>query len=263
MLSRFFGERIGGVRFFEELDRAKADPIGQLRPARADARLPGARLRGHPPHLGRRRGHAAADPAQPLRDAAPREAAPIRELSPRWQGQAIAVAGRARSRSRSGRSARDRRRRCCSALSSSSASCSAAMPRPSASALLAVHPEGRARHRAHASSRAAAAASRRAPTQLSRKVCAARRSRRSTVPGHAGNVIIIRLVDIALFDPGQADGARRVQAADRAHRRACSEKEPGAIKVVGHTDNAPIRTARFPSNFELSRGARQGGRRRS
>jgi len=27
MLSRFFGERIGGVRFFEELDRAKMDPI--------------------------------------------------------------------------------------------------------------------------------------------------------------------------------------------------------------------------------------------
>jgi hypothetical protein len=26
MLSRFFGERVGGVRFFEELDRAKGDP---------------------------------------------------------------------------------------------------------------------------------------------------------------------------------------------------------------------------------------------
>ena len=28
MLSRFFGERIGGVRFFDELDRAKTDPLG-------------------------------------------------------------------------------------------------------------------------------------------------------------------------------------------------------------------------------------------
>ena len=31
MLSRFFGERIGGVRFFEELDRAKADPTSTTR----------------------------------------------------------------------------------------------------------------------------------------------------------------------------------------------------------------------------------------
>jgi type VI secretion system protein ImpK len=30
------------------------------------------------------------------------------------------------------------------------------------------------------------------------------------------------------------------------------EQEGGAIKVVGHTDNVPIRTARFPSNVELS-----------
>ena len=30
------------------------------------------------------------------------------------------------------------------------------------------------------------------------------------------------------------------------------ETEGGAIKVVGHTDSVPIRTARFPSNVELS-----------
>jgi type VI secretion system protein ImpK len=28
--------------------------------------------------------------------------------------------------------------------------------------------------------------------------------------------------------------------------------EPGAVKVLGHSDNQPIRTVRFPSNFELS-----------
>lgn len=28
--------------------------------------------------------------------------------------------------------------------------------------------------------------------------------------------------------------------------------EPGRVKVVGHTDNQPIRTVRFPSNFQLS-----------
>jgi type VI secretion system protein ImpK len=30
------------------------------------------------------------------------------------------------------------------------------------------------------------------------------------------------------------------------------EKEPGTVKVVGHTDSAPIRSVRFPSNFHLS-----------
>ena len=30
------------------------------------------------------------------------------------------------------------------------------------------------------------------------------------------------------------------------------EKEPGSIRVVGHTDNQPIKTVRFASNYELS-----------
>jgi type VI secretion system protein ImpK len=33
---------------------------------------------------------------------------------------------------------------------------------------------------------------------------------------------------------------------------ATLDKEPGHIKIVGHTDNTPILTVRFPSNFELS-----------
>jgi type VI secretion system protein ImpK len=33
---------------------------------------------------------------------------------------------------------------------------------------------------------------------------------------------------------------------------ATLDKEPRHIKVVGHTDNTPIKTVRFPSNFELS-----------
>ena len=47
MLSRFFGERVGGVRFFEILDHLKLDPTDQLFYARAAARLPRARLSRH------------------------------------------------------------------------------------------------------------------------------------------------------------------------------------------------------------------------
>ena len=30
------------------------------------------------------------------------------------------------------------------------------------------------------------------------------------------------------------------------------QAEPGRVLVIGHTDNQPIRTARFPSNWQLS-----------
>jgi len=50
MLSRFFGERVGGVRFFEILDHLKTDPL----------------VNYHAPDIGGRIGEPAADPAQPL-----------------------------------------------------------------------------------------------------------------------------------------------------------------------------------------------------
>src|SRR5690606_17536515 len=33
---------------------------------------------------------------------------------------------------------------------------------------------------------------------------------------------------------------------------AVLDKEPGEIRIVGHTDNIKIKTTRFPSNYELS-----------
>src|SRR6202035_4000207 len=33
---------------------------------------------------------------------------------------------------------------------------------------------------------------------------------------------------------------------------ALLDKEPGKIRVVGHTDNTPIKNVRFPSNWHLS-----------
>jgi len=33
---------------------------------------------------------------------------------------------------------------------------------------------------------------------------------------------------------------------------AALKEEPGTVQVIGYTDNQPIRTVRFPSNFQLS-----------
>ena len=65
------------------------------------------------------------------------------------------------------------------------------------------------------------------------------------------NVIIVRLAGITLFEPGQA--AVRAEFQPLIERIATVlEQEGGAVKVVGHTDNVPIRSVRFPSNWHLS-----------
>ncbi len=67
----------------------------------------------------------------------------------------------------------------------------------------------------------------------------------------SGSFIVIRVCDLILFESGEAT----VLAAFKpvaARVAATLDKEPGRIKIVGHTDNSPMHTVRFPSNFELS-----------
>jgi type VI secretion system protein ImpK len=67
----------------------------------------------------------------------------------------------------------------------------------------------------------------------------------------AGNVVVIRMANLALFNP--ADAVVRDEFKPLINRIAgLLEKEGGYIKVVGHTDSAPIKTVRFPSNYHLS-----------
>jgi type VI secretion system protein ImpK len=63
--------------------------------------------------------------------------------------------------------------------------------------------------------------------------------------------VSVRLTGSGLFAPGSATLDNRfVPVVDRI--AAALKAEPGSVTVVGHTDNQPIHTLRFPSNYELS-----------
>ena len=54
------------------------------------------------------------------------------------------------------------------------------------------------------------------------------------------------------FDPGSAQVSSRMQPVlDKVGRSLAST--PGSVLISGHTDSVPIRSARFPSNWHLSR----------
>jgi type VI secretion system protein ImpK len=63
---------------------------------------------------------------------------------------------------------------------------------------------------------------------------------------------IVTILGDGLFRPGEATvGAREQWLLSRIGDALFCV--PGQVDVVGHTDNAPIRTLRFPSNWELSK----------
>jgi chemotaxis protein MotB len=68
---------------------------------------------------------------------------------------------------------------------------------------------------------------------------------------HDERGVVIQLTDKTLFDSGSA--VIREDAKPILSRVATLLKSiPNQIRIEGHTDNRPIRTARYPSNWELS-----------
>ena len=63
--------------------------------------------------------------------------------------------------------------------------------------------------------------------------------------------VIVRIRNRGMFASGSATLEPRFAPLLRRIGEALRE-EPGAVQVLGHTDNQPIRTVRFPSNFHLS-----------
>jgi type VI secretion system protein ImpK len=243
MLSKFFGERVGGVRFFEELDRAKADPsvnydLLELMHACLALGFQGI-------HRTSAGGAANLQMIQRnLFETLRRVKQPDPELSPRWRGQAVAS-----------QVARFR-----VPVWSVAALAGVAVlglylvfrallggnAEAAASALLSVHPKGELGLVRKVFS---APPPPLPPPPVPPKVCGAVQP--PIVCQVTPNVIIVRLVDITLFEPGQA--AVRAEFKPLIERIASVlESEGGAVKVIGHTDNVPIRTARFASNLQLS-----------
>ncbi len=64
--------------------------------------------------------------------------------------------------------------------------------------------------------------------------------------------MLIALPNDVLFDSGRTDIKRDAQATLAKVAQVLSTIEKRRFLVAGHTDNVPIRTERFPSNWELS-----------
>ncbi|HXW20064.1 MAG TPA: type VI secretion system protein TssL, long form, partial [Roseiarcus sp.] len=251
MLVRFFGERTGGVRFFQELDRAKQNPalnLGLLEVMHACLCLGFEGVyRTSAGGAGTLQG-IRRDIYETIRRVQPKS---FEDLSPHWRGQTIALAG---SRFR--------------------------VPLWSAAALacvilLAVYLVLRNLLSDQAEALAAKMASltpggeltiaretivkpppdppKRSSTQLERIRAALAdeiMAGKLTVDQTATS-IIIRIGNLVLFPSGAAK-VNDTFAPIAAKIARTLEKEPGGIRVDGYSDTDPIKTVAFPSNWELS-----------
>lgn len=246
MLSRFFGERVGGVRFFEELDRAKADPAGNYALLELQHACLALGFQGiHRTSAG---GAATLQVIQRnLYETLRRARATSREISPRWQGQDIAAPNT----------------RFQLPLWTASAFTGAMLlalylvlrfllaggAETAATTLVTLHPTTELGLQRKAYGPPPPTPPSEASASLRAALEADVTAGRVTV-AESGNQITLRLA-AALFAPGDAT----VKPEFRPLLARVAEflaQQSGAVRVVGHTDSVPIRTVRFPSNFELS-----------
>lgn len=249
MLSRFFGERVGGVRFFEELEKAKLDPSGNYHLLELIHACLGVGFQGM--HRTSGGGAAALQQIQRnLYELLRRTRAQSRELSPRWQGQAIAPEAM----------------RFQVPLWASVAVVGAVLlglflllrtlltgnAEATATELALLHPTSEIgiQRRVYAPPPPPPPPPPESQAGRFQDALKAEINDSSVVVIESGNQVVLRLA-AALFPPADA----RVKPAFTGLLQRLAtllEKQTGPIKVVGHTDAIPIKTVRFPSNFVLS-----------
>ena len=247
MLSRFFGERTGGVRFFEILNHAKLDPlinypVLELHHACLALGFQGVH-RTQPGGLATLQ-QIQRDLYETLRRVRPKV---IRDLSPHWQGQALGM--------------NLNRVRVPVWVAGAFAGALLFALFVTLRILLSGNAEAAAEMTATLHSNDAIGIKRRIPAPPpppppppAPESLPARLKELDIGCGtveQTANQIVIRLCDQVTFDPGQAVVKEPFKPL-AAKIAALLDKEPGRIRVVGHTDSTPIKTVRFPSNFQLS-----------
>jgi type VI secretion system protein ImpK len=252
MLSRFFGERIGGVRFFQELDRVKIDPLVNyplLELFHACLALGFQGLHRHTPTGQTQLQQIQRNLYETLRRVRPKV---VYDLSPRWQGQRL----------------ENRSSRLPVPLWAIAGILSAALfglflalrtllggsAEAAADSTSTLHPIDRIEiaRRIFAPPPPppppppGPSQAQRIQTQLPAEVSGCKLQ-----VDQSAKFIIIRVCDTITFAPGQAVVLDQFKPI-AARIAAVLQKEPGAVKVVGHTDSTPIKNVRFPSNWHLS-----------
>jgi type VI secretion system protein ImpK len=253
MLARFFGELMGGVRFFSELDRAKQSPainIGLLELMHACLSLGFEGVhRTSAGGAGTLQG-IKRDLYETIRRVQDKT---IEDLSPHWRGQSIPLR---KSRSR---------------VPVWSVAAIAALlllgtylvlrnlltdgTEAIAATLAAAEPDGVVEidrpEPAPPPPDLALQANTITQLQRIRAALAPEISQGLVGADQTTDRIIIRISNLALFPSGKANVVDSfVPIAKRIAETL--DKEPGGIQVDGYSDNVPIRTVTFPSNFELS-----------
>jgi type VI secretion system protein ImpK len=256
MLSRFFGERVGGVRFFDILNHAKLDPLVNYPLLELQHTCLALGFQGqYRPQAG---GLATLQQIQrdlyeTLRRIRPRV---MRDLSPRWQGQSLALN-------------LNRVRVPTWVVASAAAALLFALfvtlrillagnAEQVAEKTAILHPLDKLdiKRRLIVATPAATPAlppppPAPAPAPQLERIRKELKIGDCSVVEQTAKQIIIRLCSQVTFDPAQAIVKDQFKPL-AARIAALLDKEEGVITVVGHTDNTPMKTVRFPSNFELS-----------
>ena len=249
MLSRFFGERTGGVQFFEILNQAKLDPLVNYPVLELHHACLALGFQG----VYRTQNGGLAnlqqiqrDLYETLRRVRPKVA---RDLSPHWRGQPL---GLNVTRSRVPVWA-------VGAMSGAllfglfvilrillSGSADAAVE-----ATATVHPDDKIALKRRVFVPPPPPPPPPPPTSQIARLRHELQNGECSVVDQTANQIVIRLCDRITFDSGQAIVRDQFKPL-AAKISAILDKEPGRIRVVGHSDNTPIKTVQFPSNWHLS-----------
>jgi type VI secretion system protein ImpK len=264
MLAKFFGERTGGVRFFEELERAKADPSSNYSVLELMYACLALGFQGI-----HRTGSGGAAQLQMiqrnlyelLRRTRPRTDS---DLSPHWRGQDIPppvtgfripfwapvavvaslvflmfIGMRVLLSSDTDTVTVEMRR-----LFPESALALERIPIPVAAPVAGPRPPPPPPIEPPKPP---------GPTQLERirAVLAEEIAAKKADALENGASIVIRVGNLTTFPSGSATVLESFKAVGNKIAAAL-DKEPGDIRITGHTDNVAIATIRFPSNYELS-----------